>query len=399
MNLKVESWEAMSDGIVKAVLGAVTEEKKKDGSVEPKDFFWDQFLKYISSAILALTLLNITVEFFRSGGVLCFHPSDTASLLPSDSTLTVHEIARDQAAFLNSYCIESIPVTEYFPLYILIHGLLLAAPHFIWSAIHKGDYDSFFSIAGKIDRLRSSETGEYSKENFDRVKKLEKEYGGNTKRIFLSYIGKLFLQLLVCLGSIAVSAGWLRNFSFSFSCPRSLVEDGVVPDEWPLNVTVPCVYTTLRILGVVRVADFILTSLAALLAVYGLVWCAVRHTEQLGPQPAAKFAFQSCLKPDLYIFAPIVRFSGRHFLKEIQEDYELKFGVNYLLWLLTHRIHSVKVGNCFYPRIMNDLDFLLLTLFRADASHGKVFKNIQVILLCPIVVMSCCCYVLLLWLS
>ena len=52
--------------------------KKEEGAVlEPKDFFWDQFLKYISSAILALTVLNVSVEFLRGGGVQCFPPTVT----------------------------------------------------------------------------------------------------------------------------------------------------------------------------------------------------------------------------------------------------------------------------------------------------------------------------------
>ena len=51
--------------------------KKEDGTtLEPKDFFWDQFLKYISSAILALTVLNVSVEFLRGGGVQCFPPTN-----------------------------------------------------------------------------------------------------------------------------------------------------------------------------------------------------------------------------------------------------------------------------------------------------------------------------------
>ncbi len=219
----------MTDGAAKAVIGTVTEnkgeDKKQDStSVEPKDFFWDQFIKYISSAILALTLLNITVEFIRREGVLCFHPSDTVSLLPSDSgreTLAVYELARGQAMFLNSYCAGSIPTIEYFSIYILVHGLLLVAPHLVWSTIHKGDFNSFFSIAGKIDLLRSSETGEYSEENFDHVKKLEKEYG-NTRGVFFSYIVKLSIQFLI---SIATSAIWLRNFSFSFNCPHNFDQE------------------------------------------------------------------------------------------------------------------------------------------------------------------------------
>ena len=54
---------------------ALQDDKKTDEEVlQFKDFVWDQFLKYISSAILALTILNLSVEFLRGGGVLCFPP-------------------------------------------------------------------------------------------------------------------------------------------------------------------------------------------------------------------------------------------------------------------------------------------------------------------------------------
>ena len=70
--------------MAEAVLGAVKVIQNQEGQksdeepvLQPKDFVWDQFLKYISSAILALTILNLSVEFLRGGGVLCFPPSIT----------------------------------------------------------------------------------------------------------------------------------------------------------------------------------------------------------------------------------------------------------------------------------------------------------------------------------
>lgn len=359
------------------------EEKKgktDNKTVEHMDFFWDQFLKYISSGILALTLLS-TVEFFRDGGVVCFHPPDTVSLLPTSmDPLTVYEFARDQAMFINKYCVGSIPFTEYFPVYILVHGLLLVSPHYIWSIIYKGDFDSFFSIAGKIDRLRTSNTGEYSKESFDRVKKLDVEYGGTKKLIFMSYFFKLSIQFAVCVGSVALSATWLTDFSFSFDCPRVLSEDGVIPGEWPLNATVPCVYTTLRILRIIRVVDFLLTGLAAALIVYSLAWCFVRHSQQLGYREVAKFTFQSGLTPDTYVPPPVLHLKGNKFYGIFNKNFKTNCCVRWLLWLVTRRRlwSVVQIRNCFSPGIMNDLDLFLLFLFRADASHGKVFKDIQV---------------------
>ena len=371
----------MAEGTVKAVLDTISANTKRDGeTVQPKDFFWDQFVKYISSAILAQVLLTFSLSFFRNERVSCFHPPDTFSFLFQDTVdgEAVYQFARDQAAFINKYCEDSTPVTEYFPLFILVHGLLLAAPHYIWSAIHKGDFDSFFSIAEKIERLRRSETGKYSKDNFDRVAKLEKEYGGSNNKIFWTYIGKLLVQLSVCIISIGFSAGYLTDFSFSFDCPSSLVENEIIPHGWPLNVTVPCVYASLRSLYIIRYVDFILTALAGALIMFGLIWCVSRHNEQLGYRQVALFVFQSFLSPESFDFPPIIRYRGEEHLKLLQKQFDINPIWKYFMWFVTHKIHSFNLSRLFDPGIRNDLDFLLLLLFRADASHGKVFKNIQV---------------------
>ena len=73
----------MASGVVVDAVKAVQEDKKQEGEepvLQLKDFVWDQFLKYISSAILALTVLNVSVEFLRGGGVLCFPPPLTKSV-------------------------------------------------------------------------------------------------------------------------------------------------------------------------------------------------------------------------------------------------------------------------------------------------------------------------------
>lgn len=328
-------------------------------SIEPKEYFWDQFLKYISSAILALTVLNVSVEFLRGGGVVCFPPPDSRYLVDAEPGEKDYEFGRSHADYVNNYCARSVPVTEYFPIYILVHGLLLIAPHYVWGALFKGDFDSFFAIVEKFDRLRDNRTGEYDARNFDRVLKLELEYGGKNNKIFSSYVVKLFLQLLVCIGSIIFSQKFFINFSFSFICPDDFDEG--IPPNWPLNASVPCVYTSLRLLSLVRYADYILIVAAALLIVWGLVWSFVRHTVQLGYAEVAKFAFQSCLTPDSFAFPHILSWPA----------YPSRSGC-------TFRYPRISLDNLVSPRIKNDLDFLLLRLFRADASHGKVFKDIQV---------------------
>ena len=353
------------------VVTSAVQQKLKDNSkgkdegekIEPKEFFWDQFLTYVSSAIVALTVLNVSVEFLRGGGVTCFPPS--VRVEDGDT----YEVSRGQSEYINSFCSQSVPRTEYFPIYILVHGVLLVAPHLVWSALFKGDFDSFFSIVQKLDRLRDCQTGEYNTKNVDRVTKLESEYSGKQKWIFRSYVGKLVLQALVCIGSIIFSGAFFLNFSFSFECPEDVSLDSL-PEHWPVNSSLPCVYTSLRLLSLVRFADYLLLFFAIGLILFGLAWCFIRHTNELGYATIAKFAFQSCLTPQNFVFPKAISWNfggqGRCARQETSQKRKRKCPT------------CCNLGHLFKPRIRDDLDFLLMRLFRADSSHGRVFKDIQV---------------------
>ncbi len=376
---------------VKGVYDLINNEKKKESSsIEPKEFFWDQFIKYIASAILALTVLNVTVEFLRGGGVSCFPPSDNVGITARDlEGRMLYEFGRGQTSYINNYCARSIPKTEYFPIYILIHGLFLIVPHYIWNALHNGNFDSFFSIVDKLDRLRDK-SGEYDSKNFDLVTKLELEYSGRT--IYYTYILKLILQLAVCIGSLSFSSWYFLDcdFSFSFCCPNdnscTVSEEanitcpvnitGRIPKGWPLILNVPCVYASLRVLNLVRYADFILLGIAVLLVLFGLIWCFVRHTKQLGHEAIAKFSYHSCLNANLHSFPSPVFWPVYKFYEQSVDPKKRQKLIKYF-WLFTH-YPQLHLTNLFSPRILNDLDFLLLMLFRADTSHGQVFKDIQV---------------------
>ena len=256
-----------------------------------------------------------------------------------------------------------------------MHGILLIAPHFIWSAVFKRDFDSFFAVTRKLDRLRDRSTGEYDPTNFDRVEKLELEFGGKRKKIFLLYIGKLLLQFAVCIGSYIFSAVFFINFSFAFNCPQDFSETNI-PKKWPLNTTIPCVYTSLRVLSLVRYADYILLGLAMLLILLGLLWCVIRHTKELGHRDVANFVFQSCLSTKTYVFPPF------HEIRSSQHRSDNCWFCCFPFTLLNPRsrgcIGCQTQFMLFSPRIRNDLDFFEMYLFRADTSHGRVFKEIQI---------------------
>ena len=43
--------------------------------IEQKEFFWDQFLIYMATIIALLTVLDITLQLFRGGGLVCRLPA------------------------------------------------------------------------------------------------------------------------------------------------------------------------------------------------------------------------------------------------------------------------------------------------------------------------------------
>ena len=258
----------------------------------------------------------------------------------------------------------------------MVQGILLVAPHFIWSAVFKGDFDSFFAVIQKLDRLRDRNTGMYDATNFDRVEKLELEFGSKRKRIFICYILKLCLQLTVCVGTIMFSETYFDDFSFTFQCPTNVKNGTGFPENWPLNTTVPCVFATLRVLNLVRYGDYILTGMAIILIGVGLVWCGIRHTKELGHIDIADFVFQSCLTTKSHVFPHILDFRPKRSHTDTCWYCSLPFALCFSCCkgciVCSFRLML------FTPRIRNDLDFLQMTLFRADSSHGRVFKEIQI---------------------
>ena len=315
-----------------------TEDRKDDASIKPKDFFWDQFVKYLASTMALLTLLDITLQFFRGGGTVCIVPGT----MDGQDNTTI-EITRDQVAYINTYCQKSLSRAEYYPFFVLIQGIILVVPHFVWESLFVGKFEYFFSRVQQLDRLPSRETGKYREKNFEIVKQLENHF--DTWLIFYLYVTKLIVQIFLVLGFMTISEAYFQNeyFNFTFECSVSIDPP---PQGWILPINVSCVYSSFRLFLILKYVNFVLLSLALCILIYGIVWCFIRHVEQLGSKDVALFAFSSGLRPS---DSPDVNFCHCN-------------------------------GNPFNPRIKKDLDFLILKLFRADSGHGFVFKDIQVAL-------------------
>ena len=307
--------------------------------IHQKDFFWDQLLLYLASILVALTVLDVSIEFLRGGGVACYTPYD-------DGNFT-----RDRAYFVNTYCTNDLPPTELFPVFILAQALLLSAPHLLWKSLFQGYFDYFFNLAEQLDRLRDSSTGEYDPKNTDIVNKLESEFVTNKNGMFRAYVTKMLLQCFVVFSVIPVSESIFRSFDVSFLCPV-LSEGSEFPSDWPLDVRVTCVYPAFKIAAVIRIVDYICAIVAISICLYGITWCFYQHTAELGVSEIAMFSFSSALLPQHFVFPHLFNSSDINFTERLR---------------------------CLYKhRIRNDLDFLIMMLFRSDAGHGRVFKDIQV---------------------
>ncbi len=304
-------------------------------NIELKYFFWDQFLIYVSTGIALLTVLDASIQFFRSNGLQCYVPMD---VLPQEFT-------RDNAAFVNTFCLSSLSWSEYYSVFILIQGIVVVAPHYLWSSVFSGRFDFFVDLVKQLDRLRDSDTGDFRPKNIDIVKKLEQEFPEKWKwtGIFVLYIVKLFAQLLAIVISLVVNILVFpeESFAFVFSCPRDFNGSTDQVEGWLFPTAVSCSYPSFRVLSRIQIANYFLLVLALGSVVYGILWCFKRHSSSLGYKDVAKFAFSACLAPEEHMCDS--------------------------LW-----------KNPFHPRIRNDLDFLVMILFRADSGHGRVFKDIQV---------------------
>lgn len=305
---------------------SITAEKQE---FEFRDFFWDEIIRYASSAMVALTLLDILAHFLGDT-VHCMTPSN---------------FTRDQGAFINSYCSQFTPPTDYFPFYLVVQVTLIYGVHFLWYSWFSGKFRYFLALASSLERHRESKSGNYSLYNFVTTRALLDTFE-NSASVFLFYISKLILQLLVAAFSIYFSFDTriFGNYDASFDCPD--VRD--FPTAWSLgNPRITCVLTSLIVLKAVQWINCVLLVWISLVTLYALFWCVWDHKSRLNWLLVAKFCFESGLPPSSYV-------PKKYTLRYFKKRYFCKY------------------------RIKSDFDFLLLKLYREDAGHAHVLWEVLV---------------------
>lgn len=313
-----------------------------------KDVFWDRIVVFLTAAIIALTALDILTELLRGGSqVACFIPD---SLNVTDG----------QETYINNFCAQSVPDTQYLPIFILTHGILIAAWHYIWRSSCASHFNYFFSLASQLIRLSDDPQGFYPQKNLIIISKLAYEFRTYKRsRILRWYQLKLLAQILTSVASLLLSFLVFTDFEVNFNCPRDLISAG---RSWPIpEVQVQCIFTSLRLFSLLQVVDVLLLSFIVVALLGALLWSIWRHPNELGPENVAQFSFTSSISPSYYVPRPMLHnaksFCRRFCSKQIFHELTQRFLV---------------------PRLTTDLDFLLMMLYRTDSGLGHTFREGQV---------------------
>ena len=305
-----------------------------------RDFFWDTIILYVVSVIVGLTAVDAISEYIRGSDVKCYSP-DRSSI-------------GDVQDYINTRCAGSLPALEYFPAFLVIHGVLLQIPHYLWINLYNNSFAYFFLKVGEIDL-----SGDLlSTSNVAILQQLENSfstYRQNT--MFFLYKSKLWLQTLLATAGLGVAAGFFYDSSYVFLCPTD--NDTLSFAAWPLDKQVVCAFTSLRLISSIRIGYFFLLSLAILCLIVALVWSYASHPQELGAEHVARFVFETSLQPHHYVpkLKRLPAFVRRRLMKNTL------FAT--LPWLFGHKIET-------------DLDFLIVMLFRTNSGIGQKLKELQI---------------------
>ena len=320
------------------------------GTLKQRDFFWDSVAHFVISAIIGLTTLDIITEFVRGSNVECYLPGG------------IGDISQE---YINTFCSGNLPFTQYFPVYIMITGALIAIPHYLWLNHYRGNFEFFFSQVRNLNRLMDVEiVGVHSDQQNIQIVELLTTVFATQKRstIFLFYVLKLTFQWLFTAGSIVATILLFQdsNFMDGFLCPSG----NQTSDEfWPFNDKALCIYNTLVLISYLRVAYLCLICLLLVCLTWAILWCFFTHATELGHKDVAKFSYLTGLPAKYYVAQlPIPGWSCCRYLRSCVLKY-----VTTVSWF------TFGGG----PRIRSDLDFMVMQLFRTDSGLGYTFKDIQ----------------------
>lgn len=307
-----------------------------DTQIVPKELFWDWAVAAVTKFNFGITFIGFVLQYFTENTVICKASSD---------------FNYDQISYVDTYCHGNYDSGQY--LFVVACGLLVVAPHYLWSSVFGGHVEYFFALVRKIRLL---ETGCHDPKTMDVVNMMEHQFPANQGQIFKMYKTKLVFQLTIVVSALAVNHFAFGGLTAYYKCSNeaeACMEDlrAGLEGAWPPTCSLGCLTVPSWAPSILKTADNVIMYLELVMLVCGLGWCLIRHPAELGAQRIATFACASGLPPG---------------------DHTFPWGEQ------TSKGHPKRAQNLLSPAITNDMDFLTVRLFQADHKHGGVLKEWQV---------------------
>lgn len=338
------------------------EEDPDEASISPaRELFWDKIVLFLATTIAALTAVDVLAEILNGGsGAVCFVPEEL-------------NVTDSQDTFIQHFCSQRVRRIEYLPIFVLVHGLLIGAVHYVWKSSFSNNFNYFFALTKSLSRFKEKDTGEYCYKNIAIIKKLQLEFSVYKRRsVFVWYLLKLAFQGIVAVASLIFSLTFFElNFETSFMCPHP--DEDLAAWPYPPGVNITCISVSTQLFWLIRLVDIVLLIALIFLVLWGLIWMAFKpHPKYLNTKQAALFSFTSGIDSAFYVPK-----STLHYLAAML--------ANALHWLgeSVAAFFQRRPKDIYFtpvPRISTDLDFFLFLLYRTDSSLGHAFYEGQVYL-------------------
>jgi hypothetical protein len=320
-----------------------------------RDFVWDKLIAYLSTLSAALAAVNFVTNLLNGDSA----SGDAACYVPEELT----NGSRDHYAFVQRFCSQRLPISQYTPVFFLLQGILIGAPHFLWKSIFSNDFNYFFSLCRSLERQKDKTR--YPVHNIGIIKKLKVDFSASGSwRVFWCYQFKLIIQFLLSLACLAIVIAFLILEEEEFDCPPS--PDNIEDSIWPFpGTSVECIYLSHRFFLLLSYADVGVLALMLAILIVGFYWSLRSHPGELNITDAALFSYTTSLHSTYFEPSPVSSFGQRS--KSLRK----------FCSLLPRK--CCKCSQSGYGLndqwIQNDFEFFLMLLYRVDSGLAHTFKE------------------------
>ena len=310
--------------------------KHNENVLLQREFFWDTAIASVVFSLWILVALDFVIESIRGSEVVCSPPYSN--------------ITTDEVNYINQYCTSNLPLGVHISTAMLIIGMLVLFPHYLWSYHFNATMKLFFQLVGTLQRNKE-DTGNYLTNDVIMVKGLEESFSAGT--IFYLYILKIGFQLaFVITGFVFAIVFFHGEFEPLFICPNTF------NDLLPIATDVTCVFHPLNLLKALWIADILLLLLGGCFLVMALIWCFSTHPKELGSYNIANFLYHYGIPSKYYVSK-----ASLFHLHCIGSMFQLA--------------PSIRRISCSEPRIRTNLDFLIMKLHYSDGILASVLSEIR----------------------